>query len=176
MKDFQFGPAQDGETIVHGAQRPGYSARSVGPEPVREWIEFMARNRIRRVCCLLPREQLVYYHPTDLLEEYRRSFGAANVCCAPIRDYHLCQQALLDTVVMPFLIASDEASLPVVVHCSGGSGRTGHVLASFLARCRGLSVDDAIAAVARTGRNPREAVQCGKATEDTLEQLLMGRH
>jgi protein-tyrosine phosphatase len=175
MNDFRFGTARNDETIVHGAWRPAYPAKSVNSlEPVREWIDFMARKGIRRVCCLLSPEQLAYYHPDDLLEEYRSQFGASNVCSAPIEDYHLCDECLLDTVVMPFLIESDEAAMPVVVHCSGGSGRTGHVLAAWLVRHRGLPVDDALAAVIATGRNPREAVGCGNASEDELRRLLLG--
>ena len=31
-------------------QRPGYSSRSVGIEPIREWIAFMTNHSIRRGC------------------------------------------------------------------------------------------------------------------------------
>ena len=133
----------------------------------------MATSGIRRVCCLLPPEQLAYYR-IDLLEEYRRSFDPSNVCSVAVEDYHLCEPGLIDKVVIPFLVASDGAAAPVVVHCSGGSGRTGHVLAAWLVRHRGLSVDEALAAVVATGRNPREAVQCGNATENQLRMLLLG--
>jgi protein-tyrosine phosphatase len=60
------------------------------------------------------------------------------------------------------------------VHCSGGSGRTGHILAAWLVHHRGLSVDDALDAVISTGRNPWEAVHCGNATEEQLRCLLAG--
>jgi protein-tyrosine phosphatase len=173
MNSFRFGPARAGQTIVHGAERPGYDSKSVGVERVREWVAFMVERGIRRVCCLLPPEQLAYY-TTDLLEEYRRCFEASNVCSVAVKDYHLCDQRLLDTLVVPFLVESDRAAAPVVVHCSGGSGRTGHVLAAWLVRRRGLSVDEALAAVVATGRNPCEAVQCGNVTEDQLRQLLRG--
>jgi protein-tyrosine phosphatase len=45
-----------------------------------------------------------------------------------------------------------------VVHCSGGIGRTGHVLAAWLVAGRGFSRHSAITAVKRRGRNPYEAV------------------
>ena len=110
----------------------------------------------------------------DLLEEYRRSFGAPNVCSVGVPDYHLSEPTLLQEVVLPFLVESDERDAPVIVHCSGGSGRTGHVLAAWLVHRRGLSIDQALAAVVAMGRNPREAVGCGNATDDQLRQLLSG--
>jgi hypothetical protein len=133
----------------------------------------MTNHGIRRVCCLLPDEQLVYYRP-DLLAEYRAGFGAANVCSAAVKDYHLGDSDLLETMILPFLVESDQSRLPAVVHGSGGSGRTGHVLAAWLVRHRGLSVDDALTAVAETGRNPREAVGWGYASERQLRELLAG--
>lgn len=170
---FGFGPARAGEEIFFGAQRPGYSSKSVTLEVVRKWITFMQTNGIRRVCCLLPREQLAYY-AGDLLDEYRCCFHPSNVCTAAVMDYHLCDSHVLDTVVIPFLVDADRAAAPVVVHCSGGSGRTGHVLAAWLVRHRGLSADEALAAVRETGRNPREAVECGNATDSQLRLLLEG--
>jgi hypothetical protein len=101
MNDYNFGPARENETIVHGAQRPAHSEKlGIRLERVREWIDFMARNGIRRVCCLLPPQQLAYYRPTNLLEEYRNHFGVSNVCSAPVEDYHLCDEGLLNTVVI----------------------------------------------------------------------------
>jgi protein-tyrosine phosphatase len=173
INSFKFGPARDGEAIVYGAQRPGYPLQSVEPKAVNEWIDFMSKRGIRRVCCLLQKDQLAYYG-SDLLEEYGRRFGGSNVSWAEVKDYHLCSQLDLSTKVLPFLTESDKTAKPVVVHCSGGSGRTGHVLAAWLVRHRALSVDEALAAVVATGRNPYEAVRCGNATDSQLRQLLLG--
>lgn len=175
MDQIKYSAARQGETIVFGAQRPGYPSKVVGSDCVRDWIALMQKNGIRRVCCLLPPTQLAYYR-VDLLAEYRKVFGESNVCGAEIEDYHLCDHETLERRILPFLIESDRANVPVVVHCSGGSGRTGHVLATWLVRHRGLSVPDALAAVAATGRNPWEAVECGYATEKDLHCVLASDH
>lgn len=173
MSQFKFGPARPGEQVVFGAQRPGYNAKSVELSVVGDWIACIQRKGIRRVCCLLPDNQLRYYQG-DLLRAYREDFGAKNVCSAEVEDYYLCERSKLESIILPFLAESDRLTAPVVVHCSGGSGRTGHVLAAWLARNRGLSVDSALRAVIATGRDPYEAVKCGNATEAQLRKLIGG--
>ena len=103
-----------------------------------------------------------------------RPLGKSNVCHAPIEDYHLCDHRTLEDTILPFLAASDASGTRPVVHCSGGLGRTGHILAAWLVRHRGLSVDDALEIVSRE-RNPREAVGSGHATEKELRCLLAGK-
>ena len=175
MSLFKFAPARKGEMTVYGATRPGHPSQTVDLGKVQEWISFMKNKGIWRVCCLLPPKQLKYYQ-ADLLDEYKGAFGELNVCAAQIEDYHLCDQATLEDKIMPFLLISDRTTAPVVVHCSGGSGRTGHVLAAWLVRHRGVSVDEAIKAVLDSGRNPCEAVRCGNATEKELRDLLKGNN
>jgi len=172
---FRFAATRPGETTVDGTERPGYSSKLVGLDRVQAWIAFMRAKGIHRVCCLLPSEQRAYY-TCDLLGEYRAGFGADNVCTAEVRDYHLCESDVLESRILPFLVESDDSRKPVVVHCSGGSGRTGHVLAAWLVRRRGLSVDEALTAVEATDRKPREAVENGNATEEQLRQLLAGQY
>ncbi len=175
MAPYGFAPARVGEVIVYGAQRPGYRSTSVCQPVVSEWIAFMEATGIQRVCCLLADGQLAYYGSGGgLLDLYRRAFGDANVLSAPIIDYHLSDRVTLETAILPFLFESDRTNAPTVVHCSGGSGRTGHVLATWLVRRYGMSVVDAVAAVAATGRNPQEAVGFGNATELELRDLLNG--
>ncbi len=173
MDKFKFAPAQPGEQIVFGAQRPGYPGRSVSKAEVDEWISFMKHQSIARVCCLLGASQLAYYQQ-DLLARYRHAFSEQHVSSAPIADYTLCQETTLENDILPFLVSADSAGARTVVHCSGGSGRTGHVLAAWLVRRRGLQPEAAIQVVTASGRNPHEAVQCGHASEDQLHQLLAG--
>src|SRR3989337_3757223 len=138
---YKFASAGPDEQTVFGAERPGYSAESVAPHAVEEWIDFMRAHGIRRVCCLLPPTQLAFY-TDDLIDSYTKAFGTDNICHVPVTDLHLASGNDLETIILPFLRDSDKPGLPVVVHCSGGSGRTGHVLAAWLARERHLSAAD----------------------------------
>jgi protein-tyrosine phosphatase len=150
LKMYKFAPAWENEQIAFGAARPGYTNNKV-----QDWIDFMKYQNIKRVCCILTAEQLAYY--SKLLDTYKHEFGNQLVCWAPIADFHLCDLETLTQKILPFLIEADKQNEKVVVHCSGGIGRTGYVLAAWLVSIRGLSNQAAIAAVKRTGRNPYEA-------------------
>ena len=152
---YEFGPATPEERTVYGASRPGYGRQPVPSTLVSGWIDFMVASGIRRVCCLLSVEQLEFYE--DLLGVYRSRFGAGCVCWLPIPDFHLADSAMLTGNILPFLAEADGAGEPVVVHCSAGSGRTGHVLAAWLVYRHGMAPQEAADAVVATGRNPYEA-------------------
>ncbi|WP_375511584.1 dual specificity protein phosphatase family protein [uncultured Nostoc sp.] len=147
---YKFAPAWENEQIVFGAARPGYTNNKV-----QDWIEFMKCQDIKRVCCLLHEQQLACY--SELLNTYKQEFGNQLVSWAPVADFHLCDLETLTQKILPFLIEADKQNEKVVVHCSGGIGRTGHVLAAWLVSVQGLSNKVAIAAVKKTGRNPYEA-------------------
>jgi protein-tyrosine phosphatase len=147
---YKFAAAWENEPIVFGASRPGYFNNQAD-----DWVEFMKRQGIQRVCCLLSDNQLAHY--SDLLGTYQQEFGNHQVCWAPIEDFHLSDLETLTRKILPFLAEADKQAEKVVVHCSGGIGRTGHVLAAWLVSGRELSNKAAIAAVMRTGRNPYEA-------------------
>ncbi|MEH1942088.1 MAG: dual specificity protein phosphatase family protein [Nostoc sp.] len=171
---YKFAPAWENEQIVFGAARPGYTNNKV-----QDWIKFMKCQDIKRVCCLLPEQQLASY--SDLLGTYKQEFGNQLVCPAPIADFHLCDLAIFTQKILPFLIEADKQNEKVVVHCSGGIGRTGHVLAAWLVSARGLSnklalakLTEGIAAVRRTGRNPYEAA-LAKVTEG-IAAVFRGRN
>jgi protein-tyrosine phosphatase len=148
---YKFAAASENEPIVFGSARPGY-----GDEQVNQWIEFMQSQDIKRVCCLLTEFQLIRY--SNLLEVYRQGFGIDRVCWAPIQDFNFVKPHVLRHQILPFLAAADQSQEKVVVHCSGGVGRTGHILAAWLVAGRGFSNDTAIAAVKQTGKNPYEAI------------------
>jgi protein-tyrosine phosphatase len=147
---YKFAAASEQELTVFGSARPGFSEQKV-----RDWLEFMKRQKIGRVCCLLPKQQLIAY--SDLLGTYEQEFGHQRVCWAPIEDFTLADFEILSGKILPFLVEADQQGEKVVVHCGGGVGRTGHVLAAWLVHSRGFSNQAAITAVKQTGRNPYEA-------------------
>ena len=147
---YKFAPASESESSVFGAAKPGYSSESV-----RQWLEFMQSQNIKRVCCLLSKSQLTRY--SDLLGVYQQTFGFDRLLWTPIEDFQLVDSEILTQQIMPFLIVADRQNEKVVVHCSGGIGRTGQILAAWLVAKGGFSNQEAIAAVRKTGRNPYEA-------------------
>ena len=172
MGDFRFAPASYHESTIFRAERPGYNSEQVRLSSTLEWIAVMKDRGIKRVCCLLCKEQLAFYIDDDLLETYRREFGPENVCWAPVEDYQLCEATTLQERILPFLQESQVRGSPTVGHCAGVSGRTGHVLAAGLVFGRGFYIDEALAAVTGMRRNPQEAVYCGNATEAQRYALL----
>jgi protein-tyrosine phosphatase len=148
---YKFAAASADEPIVFGAARAGYTNRQV-----RDWIEFMQARDIQRVCCLLSPAQIERY--SDLAGIYRATFGIDRICWAPIEDFKLPDSQLLIERILPFLDLADRSHEKVVVHCAGGVGRTGVILAAWLVARRGFSPKSATATVKKTGRNPSEAV------------------
>ncbi len=147
---YKFAAASKQEAIVFGSAKPGFSNAKV-----RDWLEYMHRQKIERVCCLLHKKQLAPY--ANLLDIYAQEFGDRKVCWTPIEDFTLPDVEALTKEILPFLLEADKQCEKVVVHCSGGVGRTGLVLAAWLVHSRGFSNQAAIAAVKQTGRNPYEA-------------------
>jgi protein-tyrosine phosphatase len=164
--NFHFGPARSGERTAYGARTPDPS-----PASIVEWADFMRAHGVTRVCCLLDAVQLASF-PVNLEAEYKRLFGGTCVLMEPIADHHLCSRHALTHNILPFLNDADAGGDRAVIHCWGGNGRTGVVLAAWLVAARGLSPMKAIEAVEATGRLPQEAVLAGNATLDELIDLL----
>jgi len=152
--DHNFGPAIPDETVVYGASRLGYRHETSDPNAaVPGWIECMQSQGIERVCCLLDEKLRLY---DDLLGQYETAFGQQQVCHGPIPDYSTVEQATWCEQIYPFLSMADTYDEPVIVHCSAGQGRTGHVLALWLRDGRGYDLETAVNTVQETGRTPLE--------------------
>ncbi|CAM3876503.1 MULTISPECIES: protein-tyrosine phosphatase family protein [Paenibacillus] len=159
-----FTAAYEGEHFVFGARRPGFPFARVSSVLLQRWIAFMRIQGIIRVICLLPPRQLAAYE--DLLRSYHQEFGKDNVLWVPVEDFQLVEEDQLIYRILPFLAESERLQAKTVVHCSGGVGRTGHVLAAWLVSCRGMSNEEAITAVKRQGRNASES------RDKRLDELL----
>ncbi|MFQ3294815.1 MAG: protein-tyrosine phosphatase [Halobacteriales archaeon] len=170
MGDHRFAPASPDEPIVYGAAAPGFTTVRNDGDSVANWIETIQAAGIQGVCCLLTDRQLQRYD--GLLEQYRAAFGHESVSHAPIQDHTLADPKTVTDRILPFFAAADARSEPIVTHCLAGIGRTGHVLAAWLVAGRGFTPDQAIRTVSESGRNPREAIEAGNATEEELTALL----
>jgi protein-tyrosine phosphatase len=149
---YKFAPANRYESIVFGAARPKYSEISI-----KQWIEFMQAEKIEKICCLLETKSLIRYQ-VDLLAIYRQKFGQEAVFWQPLADFQIPTSSNLIDRIIPFLISAAQNQQKVVVHCAGGVGRTGIVLAAWLVSRRGFTNQQAISAVKQNQRYPQEAI------------------
>ena len=154
---YNFAAAGPDEETVYGACRPGrFEGTRDNSEAVTEWITFMQKRGIERVCCLLADTLGAY---DDLIGQYKTEFGPDQVCHTPIQDYSLVDRETWHEQIYPFLSTADRRDEPVIVHCSAGQGRTGHILALWLTHGRDYDLETAVDTVQETGRTPLEAAE-----------------
>jgi len=144
-------PASPDEDTVFGACRPGYPDDRPADETVAEWIESVRAANVSRICCLLSSDELDAYD-VDVLARYHEAFD--EVCHVPVEDHSQVKSEQFGRGILPFLRVADIAGDRVVVHCSAGLNRTGHVLVLWLHYARLYDLADAIQTVRSTGRRP----------------------
>ncbi|MGE0490010.1 MAG: dual specificity protein phosphatase family protein [Vulcanimicrobiota bacterium] len=153
LPDGLVGPGRLGLTLLPGRRDRG--------RQLAEDLESLSEQGVGAVVCLIPLAELESYGVGQLLAEYRsRGWQAYHL---PIVDQRVTtvdeMRAAVDWV--------DERlaqGLAVVVHCVAGLGRSGMLAASLLTS-RGLSPEEAIAAVRQT-RSPR-------AVETRIQEQLV---
>jgi protein-tyrosine phosphatase len=166
----RFGPATPDEQYVYGSCAPGWHAAADHGTGICEWIDDIRSAGIERVCCLIAASD-------DEAEQanvgvYREKFGPDRTLHASIPTDRLAEQTVLESEIIPFLDAGKANDEPVVVHGLSGLGRTGQVLAAWLAYDRGYRADRAVRIVQAYGRDPTEAIREGTATEQELFEML----
>lgn len=174
---FNFAPASTRDSLVFGAERPGADSKfdvpdSITPTVVNEWLDFMKKHDIKHIISLLNDGELQFFQsPGYLAAAKAKGFGLSSVNVFEHTSFKQLNEALDH-------ISATETKC--VVHCSGGEGRTGIVLALWLQKKYGLSAADACKEVvdnAKTcavSRRPKLAKLEQLATTGTLGDVAKG--
>ena len=128
--------------IIPGRLFTSRMPRSLHREPraAARFAEKARLSQLRLVIVLTEAKEYVQYAGTGDLVGFYKALGA-DVLARPIPDFGVPQRQYLAEVIDKATLALADGS-NVLVHCAGGSGRTGIVVCGVL---RNLGVHDAIA-------------------------------
>ena len=119
---FNFSRGSSLDDTAFASCRPGRQTNkteakgAVKPEEVKEWVDFMKGNNIKRVLSLLGDDEVQWY-AEDLDAAMREAFGKDRYHRTSVHS-----EDALSIMHMAFTAAYDSKE-KIVVHCSGGSGR-----------------------------------------------------
>ena len=114
---------------MYGSERPGNAEElskyaAISPADVEEWATFMKAQGISRVLCLHNDEELGFYQEPGYVEGLRKAgFDANKISCVNVFT------AGAGDKTEAALAENKASGEKLLVHCSGGEGRTGNVLA-----------------------------------------------
>ncbi|EKX34737.1 hypothetical protein GUITHDRAFT_155640 [Guillardia theta CCMP2712] len=173
MAQFNFGASseREGETI-HGSERPGSSEDlnkpgAIGMEMVEQWAKFMSEQGIKNILCLLNEEEHTFFQSPG----YKQSVVQAGFEANKIHLVDVYKEGSADEIEK-VLKEAKNAGEKLVVHCSGGEGRTGLVLAYWLTLDCGL---DAAAACEQTVKTAAKLGVSRKPSEQKLKNFIAQR-
>mmetsp|Transcript_27401 Transcript_27401/g.45675 ORF Transcript_27401/g.45675 Transcript_27401/m.45675 type:complete len:229 (-) Transcript_27401:122-808(-) len=149
-----FGPASSRDEILYSCERPdkphGITANgdglpgSIPVSAITEWAEFMRARQVKRVLILLDENEVAMYAPPGLLVTYRTlGFIATHV---PMGDPDAVSR------VMAAISDAEAAGERIVAHCTHGMGRSGRVVAAWLVKRYGLTVEEATEEVMQSAK------------------------
>ncbi len=107
-------------------------------------LDVIQAQGIAGVMTLVTPDELIDFGVPDLLEQYRGR--GLDVLHLPILDQRVPNREQLDQA-MAWMDAHIQRGEKVLVHCVGGIGRSGTIVASYLKLKEGLPADQAIATV-----------------------------
>jgi protein-tyrosine phosphatase/nicotinamidase-related amidase len=138
---------------------PGRKDRS---RVLGEDIKTIKEENIKNVLCLLSENEFEEYGVLNLKEEYKKA--GLNVHYTKIVDQSVPTNNLMSDTLqwLDGMLSKKEKTL---IHCVGGIGRTGTVVACYLKKYSGLTTNEAIETV-RKSRSPR-------AVENELQEKFV---
>jgi len=151
-RTFNFGPATLSENeLVHGCERPGCgkvfdAPGAIAPSEVGVWADFMKGKGIKRVLSLLNEKEYTYYAGDGYKGELvnANGFDPEKVTLVDVYKPGAAQESLAA------LQAAKNANEKLVLHCSGGKGRTGLILAQYLCSLEGYGPEQASKVIMET--------------------------
>ncbi|PXF44081.1 hypothetical protein BWQ96_06162 [Gracilariopsis chorda] len=134
--DFNFSPVSWRDRIGFGSGRPGFPSKEVSRDSLKPWIEFMRNKGILRVLSFLGDDEKDYYK-CDIDQEMINAFGEGKYTRTSVFAPNSKQ------VILNAIDAAHKAAEPIVMHCSGGEGRTSIGMCMWLVHVHKLSPEEA---------------------------------